>query len=143
MTGILLSIISGICMTLQGVFNTKVSEKLGIFETTVLVQGSAFLLSLTLLFLFSKSNFKSIMELNKLYLTGGILGVIIIFTVIQGIKTLGTTCSIVIILIAQLLSASMVDAFGLFGTEQVPFNLSKILGIVLMIIGIIVFKWKC
>lgn len=143
MTGIILSIISGICMTLQGIFNTRASEKISMFETNVLVQGSGFLLTLIILLVFGNSHFRNIREVNKLYLTGGILGVIIIFTVMQGMKSLGATCSIIIILIAQLLSAAVIDAFGLLGTTQIPFSFTKILGVIIMVIGILVFKWKC
>lgn len=143
MAGILLSIISGICMTLQGIFNTRASEKISTLQTNVLVQGSGFLLTVIILLAFGKCDFKGIKDINKLYLTGGILGVIIIFTVMQGIKSLGATCSIITILIAQLLSAAIIDAFGLFGTTQINFSFTKIIGVVLMLIGVIIFKWKC
>ena len=53
---------------------------------------------------------KKIKEVNKLYLSGGLLGVIIIFTVMKGIKSLGPTYAISTILVAQLLSAALIDA---------------------------------
>ncbi|MBY6773846.1 DMT family transporter, partial [Clostridium botulinum] len=37
MMGIIYAIISGISMSLQGVFNTKLGEKIGIWETNVIV----------------------------------------------------------------------------------------------------------
>lgn len=142
MIGVLISILSGVTMTLQGVFNTRLGEKIGSWETNVFVQGTGFILTLIILFIAGKGSFKNIKSVNKLYLLGGALGVIIIFTVMQGISKLGPTCAISIILLAQLTSAAIVDAFGLFGTEKLTFGLSKYIGIGLMIAGIILFKCK-
>ncbi|MBE6053910.1 MAG: DMT family transporter [Clostridium sartagoforme] len=142
MLSIIYAIISGISMTLQGIFNTRLEEKIGTWETNVIVQGSALVLTLIILMFWGNGNFKAIKEVNKLYLLGGILGVIIIFTVIRSIGSMGATLGIGIILIAQLASAGIVDAFGLFGTERVSFGIREFLGIGIMIIGIIIFKWR-
>lgn len=142
MFGFIIAIISGIAMSVQGVFNTKLSDKIGTWETNTIVQGSALVLTLIILFFFGNGNFKEIKSANKLYLLGGALGVVITFTVILSIKSLGTTVGIGTILIAQLLAAALIDAFGLFGCEKVPFSFHEILGIVIMIAGIILFKWK-
>lgn len=142
MLGIIFSIIAGISMSLQGVFNTRASEKIGLWETCILVQGSALLLTIIICLLFGKGNFKNIYSVNKIYLLGGILGVIITFTVMKGIGLLGPTYSIATILVAQLLAAGIIDYFGLFGSEQIKFQITKYIGIAAMIIGIILFKWK-
>ena len=142
MFGVICSILAGLFMSLQGVFNTRVSEKIGSWETNTIVQGSGLALTLIILFFAGNGNIKKVTEVNKLYLLGGFIGVFIIFTVMAGIKSLGPTCSIVIILIAQLLSASVIDIFGLFDTKPLCFHFSKIIGIVVMIAGIIIFKFK-
>ena len=142
MLSIIYAIISGISMTLQGVFNTILEEKVGTCETNVIVQGTALVLTLIILILFGKGDFKAVKDVNKLYLLGGILGVIIIFTVMKSIGSMGATLGIGIILIAQLASAGIVDAFGLFGSERISFGLREFIGIGVMIIGIIIFKWR-
>lgn len=142
MLAILLAIISGISMTIQGVFNTRLGDKIGIWETNVLVQGSALILTLVISFIYGNGNYKAIKDVNKLYLLGGALSVIIIFTVMKSIGSMGATYAISIILIAQLLSAAIIDAFGTFGSEKIKFSLNEVLGVAIMIIGIIVFKWK-
>jgi len=140
--GLIFSIIAGVCMSLQGVFNTRVSEKIGIWETNVFVQGTGLILTLIIVLIAGNGNFKVIKDVNKLYLLGGILGAIIIFSVMLGISSLGPTCSIAIILVAQLTAAGIIDSFGMFGAEQIKFTLSKFIGIGVMIVGIIIFKWK-
>ena len=140
--GLVFSIIAGICMSLQGVFNTRASEKIGLWETNVFVQGTGFILTLIVLLVVGNGNFKAIREVNKLYLIGGALGAIIIFTVMKGISIMGPTYSIATILVAQLLAAAVIDCFGFFGATQIKFALTKLIGIAIMIAGIVVFKWK-
>lgn len=143
MLGVIFSIIAGIAMSFQGVFNTRLGEKIGTWETNVFVQGTGLIVTLIALLISGNGSFKNLREANKLYLTGGILGVIIIYTVMMGIKSLGPTCSIATILVAQLTAAAIIDAFGLFDSTQIKFGITKIIGVGIMIIGIIVFKWKC
>jgi transporter family-2 protein len=129
-------------MSIQGVFNTRVSEKIGLWETNVLVQATALILTLILLLIAGNGNFRTIKEVNKFYLLGGVLSAIIIFSVMKGITSLGPTYSIATILVAQLLAAGIIDGFGLFGAEQIKFALSKFIGVGVMVVGIIIFKWK-
>lgn len=142
MIAVIFAIISGISMSLQGVFDTRLSEKIGLWETTVLVQGIALILSLLITFFYGKGSYSAIKEVNKLYLLGGVLGVIITFTVMKSIGSLGPTYAIGLILISQLVAAALIDAFGLFDSERLTFHLKDILGIIIMIIGIIIFKWN-
>ena len=130
-------------MSLQGVFNTRLGDKIGTWETNVIVQATGLILSLIALFIAGSGSFKNIKDANKLYLLGGALGVIIIITVMMGIKSLGPTCAISIILVAQLTAAALIDAFGLFDSAKVTFGTTKIIGVIVMIAGILIFKWKC
>ncbi|GAA0682200.1 MULTISPECIES: DMT family transporter [Clostridium] len=142
MIGIIFSIIAGAAMSFQGVFNTRLEEKIGTWETNVLVQGIAFLLTLIIVLFFGKGDFKELASANKLYLLGGVLGAVITFTVMKGIGDLGPTYAISTILVSQLLTAGIIDAFGLFDSQKLSFGFSKVIGIAIMIVGIIIFKWK-
>jgi len=143
MLGITNAIISGIAMSIQGIFNTRLNDKIGIFETTVTVQGIAFLASLIAYFLFKNGKkYSAIKSVNKLYLLGGILGVVITYTVIKSLSILGATVGIGIILISQLLSAAIIDSTGMFDSNKINFTLNNFIGIVLMIIGIIIFQYN-
>lgn len=142
MIGFICAIISGISMTLQGIFNTRLSEKIGSWETNTIVQATGLILTLIILLFFRKGDFRAIKEVNKVYLLGGILGVVIIYTVMMSISSLGTTLGIGTILVAQLASAGIIDFLGMFGSEKGHFGMTQIIGIVVMIVGIVIFKWK-
>ena len=83
MMSILFAIISGIAMSVQGIFNTRLSEKIGLWETNVIVQATALVITLLISVFLKKFGYKNIANVNKLYLLGGVLGVIIIFTQIN------------------------------------------------------------
>ncbi len=138
--GFIFSIIAGAAMSIQGVMNTRLGDKIGLYESNVFVQGTAFLFSLIALFFLGKGNFKDITQVNKLYLLGGLIGLVITITVMLGVGKLSPTIAISTILISQLLVAAIIDAFGLMGTEKVAFTWTKYLGIGLMIAGVLIFK---
>ena len=142
MFGIIFSIIAGIAMSIQGVFNTRLGEKIGTWETNVIVQATGLILTLLVSFIWGNGNYHELKNVNKLYLLGGVLSVVITYTVMASIGTLGPTYAIGIILIAQLISAALIDAFGLFDSTKINFTLKEFIGVAFMLIGIIVFKWK-
>lgn len=139
---IILALLSGLSMSIQGVFNTRLSEKVGLWESIVIVQGTAFVFAAILSFFLKNGSYKNISSVNKLYLLGGLIGVVITFTVVKSIASMGATLGISIILVSQLVTAAIIDAFGLFGNKQVNFGFKEIISILIMIFGIILFKWN-
>ncbi len=142
MFGLLMSVIAGAAMSIQGVWNTRLSEKIGLFESNVMVQGTAFVLGLLVMFFFGKGNWRELSNTPKLYWLGGVLGIVITVTVMLSIKDLSPTYAISVILISQLLVAALIDAFGWFASEQVPFLWNKYVGLILMIGGVLLFQMK-
>lgn len=129
-------------MSTQGVLNTGLSDKVGLFESNAFVQGTAFILSLIVMWIFGDGNIKTLFSADKIFLIGGIIGVAITVTVMLAIKNLSPTLATSIILISQLVTAAAIEAFGLFGAERADFNLLKYVGVGLMIAGVVVFKLK-
>lgn len=141
--GLIFAALAGSLMSIQGVFNTRVTEKIGIWETNVIVQAVALVTTLIVMMVAGTGDFKKIYEVNKWYLLGGVIGALITFTVIKGISMMGPTYAISTILVAQLVTAALIDRLAWFGCEMVNFGWTKILGVAIMIVGILVFKWKC
>lgn len=140
MLGIIYSILAGIFISLQNVFNTRVSEKVGLLGTVTIVHGVGFVASLIIVLFIRYKGFNDINQVNKVYLLGGLFGIIIVFSVMKSISLLGVTYSVSILLTAQLVISLIIDSFGLFGIEKIDFTLNKPLGILVMIIGIVIIK---
>ena len=142
MIGVLFSVIAGALMSLQGVMNTRLSERVGLLESNVFVQGLALAAALIAMLFFGRGELSAVREAPPWTLLGGLLGFGITLTVVLSIKGLSPTAAISVILVSQLLTAALIDAFGWLGTERLPFTWQKYVGLALMLGGILLFKWK-
>ena len=136
--GIVLSIIAGMAMSVQGVMNTRLGEGIGNMEANAFVQGTAFALAMIALLFWRQGSFSALGSVRL----GGALGLVITLTVMLGIKSLGTTVAISIILMSQLLVAALIDAFGLMGSEKIAFGWNKFVGLAVMCGGMLLFKLR-
>ena len=144
MLGILLSILSGALMSIQGVFNTGVTKQSSIWIASGFVQFSALLVCVAAWFFTGRQGtVTSLFSIdNKYMLLGGALGAFITYTVIKGVEILGPAKANMFIIVTQLLVAYLIELFGLFGTQKASFDMSKLIGMLLLVAGVIVFKWK-
>ena len=133
MLGVLFSILAGAAMSFQGVMNTRLGERIGTMEANAFVQCGA---------VWHPGDFSALGETPKLYWLGGALGLVITITVMLGIRDLSPTVSISVILIAQLLTAAVIDALGWLGSEKLALTWPKFVGLGLMLGGVVVFKLK-
>jgi len=141
LVGILFALLAGLLMSVQGVFNTRVMDASSMWATNCWVQLTAFVVSLGIWFFADKENLFSVFNVeNKIYLLGGVIGAFITFTVIKSISGLGPAYATMLILLAQLVVSFLIEVFGIFGTEKVGFEWTKLIGVALMIAGIIIFQ---
>lgn len=144
MWGLLIAIISGALMSIQGVFNTGVMKQTGIWITASFVQLTALVVCLGAWFVTGReSSFTEVIRIdNKYMLLGGVIGAFITYTVIKSVDTLGPARANMFIITAQLIAAYLIELLGICGSDKVPFEWRKLIGLVLVIAGIITFKWK-
>ncbi len=138
--GYIFAVIAGLAMSIQGVMNTRLADKTGLFLSNAYVQGTAFVLALIVLIFAKDTSFKGFAEVNRLYLFGGVLGIIITLTVMLSVKGTSPGIAVSVILVSQLICAAVIDAFALMDSAKVTFGLSKYIGAALMIAGVLVFK---
>lgn len=143
MIGFLIALLSGALMSVQGVFNTKVTETTGMWVSNAWVQLTAFLVCILGWFIAGRDDILSIGKVEPRYLLfGGVIGAGITLTVIKSVDALGPAKAALLIVIAQLFVAYLIELFGLFGVDKEPFSWRKIGGLVLALIGISIFQWK-
>jgi len=78
----------------------------------------------------------------KYMLLGGAIGAVITCTVIKSMEMLGPAKAVMVIVVAQILVAYLIELFGLFGVEKQPWDMKKAFGMLLAVAGIILFKWE-
>ena len=143
MIGFFIALISGALMSIQGVFNTQVTKTSGIWVANAFVQFTALLVCLGALLFTDRSSFGTLFKVEPKYmLLGGTIGAFITYTVIKSMEMLGPARAVMLIVIAQLIMAYVIELMGLFGVEKQPLEWRKIIGMLVAIAGIVVFKWK-
>ncbi len=142
MLGVLYSVVAGFFITLQGVFSTRLGDKIGPLETTLVVHFVGLIAAIIAVYFIGEGNLKKVTDVNKLYLIGGVFGVIIIYSVVRSFSMLGPAYAVSILLFTQLLVGLAIDTFGLFGTDKIQLVATKPIGILIMLVGIIVFQMK-
>lgn len=130
-------------MSVQGVFNTKVTENSSLWAANAFVQFTAFLVCLAAWLLTDRTSFKDVIAVEpKYFLLGGVMGAFITLTVIKSMDALGPAKAVMLIVISQLIIAYLIELLGLFGVEKQPFSWRKVIGALMAIVGFIVFKFK-
>lgn len=142
LTSIVTALVSGMLMSVQGVFNTRVTDKAGLWFTTSIVHFTAFIVCIAILLFTRDANVEGLKAVNKWYLLGGVLGAGITYTVIVAMAHLGPAYAVMLILIAQMVVAYLIELLGWFDTPKSGFMWTKLAGAGIMIVGIIVFQWK-
>lgn len=143
MIGFLIAVISGLLMSVQGVFNTQVTKTTGMWVANAFVQFTAFLVCIAIWVISDRTSFGTPLKVEPRYmLIGGILGAGITYTVIKAMDMMGPAKAVMMIVTAQILVAYLIELFGLFGVEKQPFSWRKVIGILLAAGGIILFKWE-
>lgn len=143
MWGIIIALLSGALMSVQGVFNTELTKQTSLWVSTGWVQISAFLVCVAAWLFTGRESVGALMKVeNKYILLGGVIGAFITVTVIQSMSSLGPAKAAMLIVIAQLAVAYFIELFGMFGVEKVDFQWRKLLGMAIAIAGIAIFKWE-
>ena len=143
MWGILIALLSGALISVQGVFNTELTKQTSLWVSTGWVQISAFLVCVAAWLFTGRESVGALMKVeNKYILLGGVIGAFITVTVIQSMSSLGPAKAAMLIVIAQLAVAYLIELFGMFGVEKVDFQWRKLLGMAIAIAGIVIFKWE-
>ncbi len=144
MIGAVIAIISGALMSLQGVFNEGVTKQSSIWICASFVQLTALAVCFGAWCLTGfKGSFGQLLHIdNKYMLLGGIIGAAITYCVIRSVSSLGPAQAVMIIVVSQIAAAYLIEVFGLFGVEKVDFEAKKLMGVVLCIAGILLFKWQ-
>jgi bacterial/archaeal transporter family-2 protein len=139
--GLLFAIIAGSLVSLQNIFNSKVNEQTGPWATTTIVLGMGFLASLTMGLIFEGGHLFNLQNMKPWYWFSGMIGVGVVVCLVQGIKRLGPTYAIAIALTSQLVFALLGDSLGWLGLNKVPFTMNQLIGVLVIVGGIVVFKF--
>jgi len=77
----------------------------------------------------------STFDVEWIYLTGGVLGVLYVFTVLVTVSAIGAGAVAAATVTGQLIASVIIDRLGILGLEQTPLSASRLIGVALLLIG--------
>lgn len=142
MWGIIVALLSGALMSVQGVFNTEVTKQTSLWVSSAFVQFTALLVCLGAWLITDRTSFLGLTQVEQKYmLLSGAIGAFITVTVVKSMGSLGPARAAMLIVISQLIIAYVIELFGLFGVDRQPLEWRKVIGMGIAITGIVIFKW--
>ena len=128
--------IAGAAATVQPPIHARLAETIGIIQaaTVSFLVGTLVLLVISLSV--ERGSFKGLAHAEWWQLSGGLFGAFFVTLTILAVPRLGTGAVMAGLIVSQLATGLVFDHFGLFGMRQIPFDLSRIAGVVLLMLGV-------
>ncbi len=127
---------SGAAVSLQSGINGELGKRIGFIEGAFF---SFFIgtVALTLLMLFlGKGNILNVFQVPKWQLVGGLLGALFVTVMVFGVPKVGVGLAVVTVIVGQIVTSMVIDHFGWFGKEPIPFDWYRAAGVILLFAGL-------
>lgn len=134
----LLPVLVGVAITIQAGINSQLRQAIGNPLVASLISFLGGTLLLAIMVLFTKNSWPNPALYGNVQwykFSGGLLGVFVVFVALFTVKEIGAANMFVLIVAGQLLTALLMDHFGLLGMKGNPVSLQKIIGILLVVAG--------
>ena len=101
-TGLVLALLAGSLVGIQNVFNNKVNEGVGTWTTTAIVLAMGFMASFCIGLAIEGRQMFDLSNMKTWFWFSGVIGVGVVLSVVQGVKRLGPTYAISIVMASQI-----------------------------------------
>jgi transporter family-2 protein len=131
-------LIAGFCACFQGTMNGHWQSRIGV-HSTILINGVV-VAGLTALFFLiaNQTPFEKIVsEIRPWVLLNGVCGATILTVAALTFPRIGAASVIVLMVAGQLLTAIILDHFGVLNLPHHPISVSRIVGIAFVVVGVI------
>lgn len=132
-----ISIFTGAILAIMISLNGGVSTVSGNYASSVIIHFVG-LIGIIAVLLVTKSKFKNLKGIPFYMFTGGLIGILTVLFTNTSFSTLGVSLTVSLSLLGQLITSIAVDHFGYFNLPVNKFDRKKILGFIIIIIGIYV-----
>ena len=132
-----LAVAAGLAGSIQVALMSRLGERIGVLEalafSTALTAGIAVVI--LVLARHSLAGFEHAVHQPWWILLGGVMGLIIVFTVTYAGPRIGVAATVGILIAGQLAMGGAIDRWGLFGSERIALHWPRLLGIALLAVG--------
>jgi len=133
---VFLGLLGGMAVGLQGPLASLMTERLGLLESIFIVHiGGALCVGVPLL-LRGGGNLARFRDVPWYALGAGVMGLIILSAVSYTIPRIGVAPTVTLVVAGQLVLSAVLDHFGLLGTAVHHLDPARLLGIVILFVGV-------
>jgi len=134
---ILIGLIGGVAVGLQSPMASMICQRLGTLESVFIIHlGGAIISLLPLLFFYGGGKLPQWKSVPWYVLGAGVFGLVVIGAISYMIPRIGVAASITTIVAGQLLVGTILDHLGLLGAAAKPFDPTRIIGMVIVMVGV-------
>lgn len=133
---IIIAAIGGAAITLQGQFMGLMDKAIGTKESVFITYAGGGILAGCVMLAARGGNLKAWHSVPWYTLGAGVVGLVIVGTIGYTVPRLGLTRAFTIIVASQLIVAALLDHFGWLGAISRPLDLSRLLGIGILVLGV-------
>jgi bacterial/archaeal transporter family-2 protein len=132
-----LAVAAGLAGSIQVALMSRLGERIGVLEALGFSASVTAGLAVLILLLARQSlaGFARAVHQPWWMLLGGVMGLIIVFTVTYAGPRIGVAATVGILIAGQLAMGAAIDRWGLFGSERIALHWPRVLGIGLLAIG--------
>jgi transporter family-2 protein len=133
----LLTLAAGIAGSVQVALMSRLGERIGVLEALAFSVALTSVLGLALLLAARRSlaGYGRALHQPWWMLGGGVMGLLIVFTVTYAGPRIGVAATVGILIAGQLGMGAAIDRWGLFRSEQIPLHWPRLVGIGLLAAG--------
>jgi bacterial/archaeal transporter family-2 protein len=137
-TAVLLTLFGGALIALQAPINAQLGQRVGTFQAAFVsfAIGTAALLVLAALAKGGLAGVGGVRGTPWWLLTGGLLGAVYVTSVLVTVRSLGAGGVTAATIASQLTASVVVDHFGWLGVAKQPITAVKLVGIVVLAVGV-------
>ncbi|MBE6022174.1 MAG: DMT family transporter [Cellulosilyticum sp.] len=133
----LLSLIAGSLLAFMVSSNGIIGEAAGNYASSVIIHLIG-LVGVVVVLIITKAKFKNLRQFPLWMYSAGLIGIITVLFNNLTYTTLGVSLTVALGLLGQSVTSIVIDHFGLFGLPISRFDTKKILGFVIILIGIVI-----
>ncbi|MBT3178030.1 MAG: DMT family transporter [Desulfobacula sp.] len=133
---VLVAAVGGVVVTLQGQLIGIINKNVGIAESVFITYGGGGLIIGITMLLLRGGNLSSLQSIPNYVLLTGPLGLVIIAAIGYSVPRLGLVTAFTIMVASQFIIAAVIDHFGFLGADIRQINISRLVGISVMLLGI-------
>jgi transporter family-2 protein len=132
-----LAVAAGLAGSVQVALMSRLGERIGVLEALAFSAALTGALAVGILVLARQSvgGFERAVHQPWWMLLGGVMGLIIVFTVTYSGPRIGVAATVGILIAGQLAMGAAIDRWGLFGSERIALHWPRLLGIALLAAG--------